>query len=208
MKVHVVFRLSWSITIDNHHSLSLPHQHERQHWNSKDIPSISHSCDQPCQRRQNNSLEASLQHRRGTLYLRWRKQKLGMLPVCREASVLILTSLKLVGANKRGMLFFSSRRVSCWPFLTLSSVVFMTSIILLPSKATRNSCFMILLGLKVEMSGSFRMFWTSLQSMQRQQKSRISFMLSGQFLNPTCCLFWHYPIGSVSHLILQGLFLD
>jgi len=123
----------------------------------------------------------------------------------------VLTSSQLVGTNKRGTLFFLSQRVSCWlTLLTLCSVVFITSIVLSPSRATRNSCFMILLGLKVEISVSLRMFRTSLQSMQRQQKLRISFMLSGQFLNTTCWQlpFWLYPIGSVSHLILQDLFLD
>ena len=68
-------------------------------------------------------------------------------------------------------------------FLISSSVVFMTSTVPLFSGATRNSYFMTLLGLKVEMSISLKMFRTSSESMQRQQKLKISFTPSGQFPN-------------------------
>src|SRR6266568_7308807 len=70
-------------------------------------------------------------------------------------------------------------------FLISSSVVFMTSTVPSFSGATRNSYFMTLLGSKVEMSISLKMFRTSLESMQRQQKLKISFTPSGQFPNVT-----------------------
>jgi len=183
--VHVVFRLSRSMTIDNRHSLS-------SHINMSDITEIRKKYRQfrilvigranagkttLLKRVCNTNEEPCIYDKENNKLVRYLSFS--------EASVLM--SFRLVGANERGtspLLYW----VSNLDFLVSSSVVFMTSTVRSPSGATQNSYFMTLLGSKVETSVSLRMFKTSLQSMQKQQILRISFTLSGQFSNLLCCL--------------------